>query len=89
MLQPRREGDAKRPRIWAYTFYRRFFSAENNRCWQVRPGDTIHATKGDAGGGDEKGSPRVLGQGNPETGPFYMKSSGRRGTRLRGAHHEA
>jgi acetamidase/formamidase len=69
----RREGAAKRHEFVPATFYRRF-SAENKPVLTVAPGDTIHTTTVDAGGGDEKGVTRVLG-GNPETGPFYIETA--------------
>jgi acetamidase/formamidase len=69
----RREGVAKRHEFVPATFYRRF-SAENKPVLTVAPGDTIHTTTVDAGGGDEKGVTRVLG-GNPETGPFYIETA--------------
>jgi amidase len=69
----RREGAAKRHEFVPTIFYRRF-SAENKPVLTVAPGDTIHTTTVDAGGGDEKGVTRVLG-GNPETGPFYIETA--------------
>jgi amidase len=69
----RREGAAKRHEFVPATFYRRF-SAENKPVLTVAPGDAIHTTTVDAGGGDEKGITRVLG-GNPETGPFYIETA--------------
>lgn len=69
----RHEGAAKRHEFVPATFYRRF-SAENKPVLTVAPGDTIHTTTVDAGGGDEKGVTRVLG-GNPETGPFYIETA--------------
>src|SRR5260370_1703006 len=68
-----RGGAAKRQEFVPATFYRRF-SAENKPVLTVAPGDTIHTTTVDAGGGDEKGVTRVLG-GNPETGPFYIETA--------------
>jgi hypothetical protein len=36
------------------------------------PGDTVHTTTVDAGGTDESGATRGLG--DPETGPFYIET---------------
>jgi acetamidase/formamidase len=68
-----REGAANLHEFVPATFYRQF-SAENKPVLTVAPGDTIHTTTVDAGGGDEKGVTRVLG-GNPETGPFYIETA--------------
>jgi len=54
-------------------FYREF-SASNKPVLSVAPGDSIHTTTVDAAGADQEGHKRVLG-GNPETGPFYIKSA--------------
>jgi amidase len=54
-------------------FYREF-SASNKPVLTVAPGDSIHTTTVDAAGTDEVGHKRVLG-GNPQTGPFYVKSA--------------
>lgn len=69
----RRAGPPQRHEFVPTTFYRRF-SAENKPVLTISPGDTIHTTTVDAGGGDEKGVTRVLG-GNPETGPFYVETA--------------
>ena len=54
-------------------FYREF-SASNKPVLSVAPGDSIHTTTVDAAGADQEGHKRVLG-GNPETGPFYIRSA--------------
>ena len=54
-------------------FYRQF-SALNKPVLTISPGDTVHTTTVDAGGTDDKGVLRVLG-GNPQTGPFYVRSA--------------
>jgi len=66
-------GPAQRHEFTPTVFYRQF-SALNKPVLTVAPGDTIHTTTVDAGGGDEKGVSRVLG-GNPQTGPFYIQSA--------------
>ncbi|WP_158914745.1 acetamidase/formamidase family protein [Caulobacter sp. S45] len=55
------------------TFYRQF-SALTPSVLTISPGDTIHTTTVDAGGADASGVTRVLG-GNPQTGPFYVRSA--------------
>jgi amidase len=54
-------------------FYREF-SASNKPVLSVAPGDSIHTTTVDAAGTDQEGHKRVLG-GNPQTGPFYIRSA--------------
>jgi acetamidase/formamidase len=54
-------------------FYREF-SASNKPVLSVAPGDSIHTTTVDAAGTDHEGHKRVLG-GNPQTGPFYIRSA--------------
>jgi amidase len=66
-------GPPKRHEFTPTTFYRQF-SASNKPVLEVAPGDTVHTTTVDAGGTDEHGVKRVLG-GNPETGPFYVKTA--------------
>lgn len=73
LREPRPSGTPKTHEFQPTTFYRQF-SPANKPVLTVSPGDTIHTTTVDAGGVDEKGSPRVLG-GNPETGPFFIQSA--------------
>jgi amidase len=54
-------------------FYREF-SASNKPVLSVAAGDSIHTTTVDAGGTDQDGHVRILG-GNPQTGPFYIRSA--------------
>ena len=42
---------------------------------RICPGDSVHTTTVDAGGTDENGVTRVLGGGNPDTGPFYVETA--------------
>jgi acetamidase/formamidase len=73
MVPQRHSGPPQRHEFTPTIFYRQF-SATNKPVLTVSPGDTIHTTTVDAGGKDEKGVTRVLG-GNPETGPFYVKTA--------------
>jgi len=73
LSRPHVAGAPKHHEFVPTTFYRQF-SPKNEPVLTVAPGDTIHTTTVDAGGTDEKGVPRVLG-GNPETGPFYVRSA--------------
>ncbi len=54
-------------------FYREF-SGSNKPVLTVDLGDSIHTTTVDAAGTDQDGQSRVLG-GNPQTGPFYVRSA--------------
>jgi amidase len=69
----RNPGTPQRHEFTPTSFYRQF-SPANKPVLTVSPGDSIHTTTVDAGGADEKGFTRVLG-GNPETGPFFVKSA--------------
>ena len=59
---------------FAPTVFYREFSASNKPVLFVNPGDSIHTTTVDAAGTDQEGHRRVLG-GNPQTGPFYIRSA--------------
>ncbi len=65
-----RNGPAERHEFTPTTFFREF-SASIQPVLHISPGDTVHTTTVDAGGGDERGVTRSYG-GNPQTGPFYI-----------------
>lgn len=71
--EERRSGSPERHEFTPTAFYRQF-SASNKPVLEIAPGDTVHTTTVDAGGGDEHGVKRVLG-GNPQTGPFYVNTA--------------
>ena len=73
-LVPQRRADPVQHHEFTPTVFYRQFSPFNKPVLTVWPGDSIHTTTVDAGGGDEKGVTRVLG-GNPETGPFYIETA--------------
>ena len=73
-LAQKRPSGSPKSHEFTPTIFHRQFSPFNKPVLTVSPGDTIHTTTVDAGGTDEKGTPRVLG-GNPETGPFYVESA--------------
>src|SRR5215813_185288 len=68
-----RTSPPKRHDFKPTTFYREFSNSPQPvlRIW---PGDTVHTTTVDAGGGDERGIQRSMG-GNPQTGPFYIETA--------------
>jgi len=72
-MPTRPPGPSRRHEFTPTTFHRQF-SASIPPVLHVWPGDTVHTTTVDAGGGDEHGVTRVLG-GNPETGPFYVETA--------------
>lgn len=61
-------------REFAPSVYYREFSASNKPVLWLNPGDSIHTTTVDAGGTDQDGHRQVLG-GNPQTGPFYIRTA--------------
>jgi amidase len=71
-----REHDRTAPVRYEFnpTVFYREFSASNKPVLSLNPGDSIHTTTVDAGGTDQDGHQRVLG-GNPQTGPFYIRSA--------------
>jgi acetamidase/formamidase len=68
-----RNGTAERHEFTPTAFYREF-SASIQPVLHIWPGDTVHTTTVDAGGGDEHGVSRSMG-GNPQTGPFYIETA--------------
>lgn len=56
------------------TVFYREFSAANQPVLSLNPGDSVHTTTVDAAGTDKDGQKRVFG-GNPQTGPFYIRSA--------------
>src|SRR5262249_46769509 len=72
-IPARRPGPPRRHEFAPTTFYRQF-SADTKPVLTIWPGDSVHTTTVDAGGGDERGVTRVLG-GNPQTGPFYVETA--------------
>jgi len=71
---PSRPSDPPQKHDFTPTVFYRQYSPSNAPVLTVNPGDTIHTTTVDAGGVDEQGVHRVRG-GNPETGPFYIRSA--------------
>jgi len=68
-----RQGPPQRHEFTPTVFHREF-SMSPKPVLHIWPGDTVHTTTVDAGGGDERGVTRSLG-GNPQTGPFYIETA--------------
>src|SRR5262249_58620737 len=68
-----RPGPPRRP-DFGPTRCSRQSPADTRPVLTIWPGDSVHTTTVDAGGGDERGVTRVLG-GNPQTGPFYVETA--------------
>jgi acetamidase/formamidase len=73
-LVPARSSAPPQRHEFVPTVYYRQFSSLNKPVLTVEPGDTIHTTTVDAGGTDYTGVKRSLG-GNPQTGPFFVKTA--------------
>jgi acetamidase/formamidase len=56
------------------TQYYRTFSHEHPPALRIKPGDRVVTKTIDSGGRDETGT-RVSGEGNPQTGPFYVEGA--------------
>ncbi|WP_228895401.1 acetamidase/formamidase family protein [Pseudoduganella aquatica] len=68
---PERPSNARQRHEFQPKDYANEFSATRTPVLTVWPGDTIHTTTIDSGGGDERGVTRAL-YGNPQTGPFFV-----------------
>ena len=73
-LRPTKTTATPQLHEFAPTVFYRQFSPFNAPVLTVNPGDTIHTTTVDAGGIDFTGATRSMG-GNPQTGPFYIRSA--------------
>ena len=74
ITRPSRSTAPPQRHEFAPTVFYRQFSPHNKPVLTVNPGDTIHTTTVDAGGYDSQGEHRVVG-GNPQTGPFFIRSA--------------